>query len=386
VTKPVRVCYVIGSLAVGGAETQLVRLVNGLDRNRFRPSIICMTQGGELEHVLSPDVKVIKAMQPRQPERRGRSRAVLGALLMGSLVREIRQLRPTVVHAYLPAAYVPAGLAAWALRVPLIIAGRRGLTSIKVYGPVRWRLLAELANRAIDVHVCNSNAVRDFAVTHEHLAMKRTRVVYNGIDLPPLERSALPREWMSEGGQAVMVANFIAYKGHRQVLEALARVVQQHPSFRLVLIGDGPQREDLLRQVNSLGIADNVVFAGKLVDAAQRICGFDFSVLGSSEEGFPNALMESMACAVPVISTNVGGVPELVDDGTHGRLVPFGDVDAMAGAMLWMIEHPDERRRMGQNARQRIGDEFSTRRMVAQTEAVYDSFLEAYAQESDARD
>jgi glycosyltransferase involved in cell wall biosynthesis len=96
--------------------------------------------------------------------------------------------------------------------------------------------------------------------------------------------------------------------------------------------------------------------------------------------------MESMACAVPVISTNVGGVPELVDDGTHGRLVPFGDVDAMAGALLWMLEHPDERRRMGQNARQRIGDEFSTRRMVAQTEAVYDSFLEAYAQESDARD
>lgn len=384
--NPLRVCYVIGSLAVGGAETQLVRLANGLERNRFKPSIICMSEGGELERVLATDVRVIKAMQLPPVGRRRQARLVLGARIMSALVREMRRLRPHVVHAYLPAAYVPASLAAWTMRVPLIAAGRRGLTSIDIYGPVRWRMLAELANRVIDVQICNSNAVRDFAVSRERLRKERTRVIYNGIDLPPLQRSELPPEWVSEGGQAVMVANFIRYKGHREVIEALARVIRSHPSFRLVLIGDGPERDRLTQQVTNLGLKSNVVYAGRRIDAASLVSGFDFSVLGSSEEGFPNALMESMAHAVPVVSTDVGGVPELVEDGKHGRLVPFGDVEAMAGAIAWMIEHPDERRRMGENARRRIGDEFSTERMVRQTEAVYESFLEAYAQKSDARD
>ncbi len=104
---------------------------------------------------------------------------------------------------------------------------------------------------------------------------------------------------------------------------------------------------------------------------------FDFSILGSSEESFPNALMESMAAGVPFVSTNVGGVTELVDDGVHGKLVPYGDVDVMADAITWMLEHPEDRRRLGEAGRRRIGESFSTERMVAETEKVYDELLSA---------
>jgi glycosyltransferase involved in cell wall biosynthesis len=172
-----------------------------------------------------------------------------------------------------------------------------------------------------------------------------------------------------------MVANFIAYKGHVHVLQAVARVVQRHPRFRIVFIGDGAERATLERLTADLGLREHVVFAGLRHDAAELMQGFDVSILGSSEESFPNAIMESMAVAVPVVSTRVGGVSELVDDGVHGKLVPYGDVEAMAEAIVWMLDHPDERRRMGRAGRERIGIEFSTERMVAQTEAVYREFL-----------
>jgi L-malate glycosyltransferase len=375
--QPIRITYVTVSLRIGGAETQLVRLVNGLDRGRFKPSIICLVDGGELEKAVASDVAVIKPRGSGGGLQVGRRRMATGRHAVAVLARELRRQRPDVVHAYLPAAYVPASLAAWCLRVPVIVAGRRGFTSGKVYGTVWWRILAGLANRVIDVQICNSNAVREAAVAGEGVKRERTRVIYNGIDLPSMNRVALPPEMASEDPQAVMVANFIPYKGHVHVLQAVARVVQGRPRFRLVLIGDGPERPALERLAADLGLGQHIVFAGRRKDAAELGQGFDFSILGSSEESFPNVVMESMAAAVPVISTRVGGVTELVDDRVHGLLVPFGDVEAMVEAITWMLDHRDEGRQMGDAGRKRIAANFSTERMVTQTEAVYEEFLAA---------
>jgi L-malate glycosyltransferase len=376
-TEPINVSYVIVSLAVGGAEMQLVRLINGLDRDRFTPSLICLSSESGLEGTLASDVTVVKPSGASDAATGGRRRLTAGRRAISILARELRRQRPDLVHAYLPAAYVPASLAAWGLRVPVIVAGRRGFTSSDLYRTAWWRSLAGLANRVIDVQVCNSNAVRQATVEHERVKPGRTRVIYNGIDLPPLDPVHLPPDLASVEPQAVMVANFIPYKGHAQVLQAVARVVEQRPRFRLVLIGGGPQRSALERLAADLGLGAHVVFAGRRSDAAELVGGFDFSILGSSEESFPNALMESMAFAVPVISTRVGGVTELVDDRVHGFLVPFGDVEAMAEAITSMLDHPDERRQMGGAGRRRIAGNFSTERMVAQTEAVYEEFLAA---------
>ena len=371
---PARVLYLIGSLAVGGAETQLVRLANGLDRNRFQPSIACLWAGDELAADVAPDVPVFKSRLTLDSRRSSVRRAVTAAHVVSEIRFRIRRARPDVVHAYLPAAYVLGGLVAWSLRVPVIVAGRRGLTSYETLGAGRW--LGALANRVIDVQICNSEAVRRWAITREGLPTDKTRVVNNGVDLPPAGRQVdIPAEWRSSGVVSGMIANFIAYKGHAEVLRAVAQVAARHPSFRLVLFGDGPEREKLAQLVADLAIATNVVFAGRRVNAADLIPAFDFTILGSSEEGFPNALMESMARSVPVVSTSVGGVTDLVTDDVHGRLVPFGDVKKMAEAISWMIEHPDERRRMGREGRALIAARYSTRRMVEETEAVYDELL-----------
>lgn len=368
----VKISFVIGSLAVGGAETQLVRLVNHLDRSRFQPSIICLFAGGPLEKSVAADVPIAKVNLSGVSHGLIRSRPVLAIRVLMTLVRSLRRQRPDVVHAYLPTAYVLAGLAAWVLRVRMIVAGRRGLTSWEIYPTTRWRLLARIANRVIDVHLCNSYAVRDWAIEKECLSMERTRVIYSGIDLAALDHCAdPPTEWRSNGPLVGMVANLIKYKGHQHVLEAVAIVARTHPSFRLVLIGDGPESAALQELAAQLEIVPNVIFGGSHTDAASFLDTFDFTVLGSSEEGFPNALMESMARGVPVVATEVGGVVELVRDGVDGLLVRFGDSPAMAEAIKWMIEHPDKRADMGQRARQRIKEHFTTDRMVTATQALY---------------
>jgi glycosyltransferase involved in cell wall biosynthesis len=366
---------VIGSLAIGGAETQLVRLVNGLDRRRFKPSIICLVEGGDLEKLLATDVSVIMPPGPSIAKGTKFRRIIVRRRTLMTLIRGLHRQRPKIVHAYMPAAYVPASLIAWCFRVPLIVAGRRGITTTGLYGTLLWNAIARLSNRVIDLQISNSNAACELAILREGVRQERTRVIHNGIDLPPLKRIALPPELASDGTQAVMVANFIGYKGHALVLRAVARVVERHPEFRLVLMGDGPERTALERLCSGLGLNDHVVFAGRQPDAAHLIQGFDFSILGSSEESLPNALMESMAVAVPVVSTRVGGVPELVDDGMHGKLVPYGDVGAMADAIVWMVEHPSDRRRMGEAGRRRIGADFSTDRMVSRCEDAYEEFL-----------
>lgn len=369
--RPIRITYVIVNLELGGAESQLVRLVNGLDRSRFKPSVMCLEPGDELEGSLAPDVEVVK---PRgKPTRRGvRNRAVRAVRMIASAVGPLRRLEPDIVHAYLPAAYVIGGLTAWMLRVPSIVASRRGLNALD--GP--GRLIAMAVNNVIDVQICNAIAVRDYAIARERLALDRTRVIPNGIDVPPSEPAPrIPAEWQSAAGNAAMVANLIRYKGHAEVLEAMRLVVHRHPAFRLVFFGDGPEHDRLLHAAARMDLERNVVFAGRRKDAAALMPAFDFTILGSSEEGFPNVLLESLARSVPIVSTSVGGVPELVTDGVEGRLVGFGDIEGMSSAISWMIEHPDDRRRMGEAGRRRVASDFSTKRMVDCTVAVYEELL-----------
>ncbi len=372
--RRVRVTFLIGSLDIGGAEQQLVRLVNGLDRERFEPSVLCLWRGGPLEKSLRPDVRVDGVRLDRVEHRGVRSRALLAARIFWTIGQGLRRQRPDILHAYLPAAYVLGAVAAWFLRIRIVIAARRGLDSYHLYPYLRWRLLARFANRVIDLHLCNSEAVRGYAIEKENLSSGNTAVVYNGLDLPAItDAPPLPEGWRQPETQflAISIANLIHYKNHQMLLRALPRVVAEVPGFRLVLAGKGPERGALEALAAELGIAPHVVFAGSVESASSYLPAFDLSLLTSRHEGLPNAVMESLAAGVPVVATAVGGTPELIDDGVEGLLVPSDDDAGLAAAILQLVHDPKLRQRMGEAGRQRIASQFAVSRMVSQTEEIY---------------
>jgi glycosyltransferase involved in cell wall biosynthesis len=176
-----------------------------------------------------------------------------------------------------------------------------------------------------------------------------------------------------------MIANLNSYKRHADVIEAASLIVSRRPRFKLVLIGEGPEQGSLERLVRERHLEQNVVLAGARPDAAALVSAFDLTVLASSKESFPNALMESMARGVPVVATRVGGVPELVRDGEDGRLVDVARPDQLAAVILELLDAPDLRRRMGAAGSARVRELFSAETMVTRTENLYLELLSSKA-------
>ena len=351
-----------------------MRLVNGLDKSRFQPSLLCLTGTGPLEAELDEGIAVASPRLPRISQTSRHDAVTTAIRLLGAIRREIRRQKPDIIHSYMMTAYVLAAGAGRAAGARLIIAARRGLVTHHEYPYRRWRAFARTANRLIDFHLCNSEAVRRLAVTQEGIPFEKTGVIHNGIDCDVQSAPVgLDPEWEVKPGDgcAAMVANFHAYKGHLDVLAAMRLVVGRHPRFKLILFGDGAERTSIEHYLQEHHLESCVVLAGARLDAANLLSAFDFTVLNSTQESFPNALMESMARGVPVISTRVGGVPELVRDGVDGILIEPGNPEQLATAMLELLDDAERRRVMGEMGRARIRDDFSVRAMVTQTEDLY---------------
>ena len=363
-----RVSLLIGSLALGGSERQVIALANRLDRDRFDPEVVTWYGSDDLVTELAPDVPYFNLRLGRLASV-GAADGLRLTALVGRLALHLRRRRPTILHAFLFSAYAPGALAARLAGVPIAVAGRRGLHGYAHLPPLA-RGLGRLSNRLLEGHLCNSNAVATWVQEHEpEVPAARLFVVPNGVDAIT-RTTTFPNSWRSEGPLAACIANFHHYKGHATLLRALAQV----PGLNLILVGDGPARPDAESLANELGLSDRVVFAGARADAALLVGGFDFTILASEAEGLPNVVMESMAAGVPVVATAVGGSVELVHDGIDGRLVAPGDPVALAAGMRELAGDNALRKRLGSAARANMAT-YSTTAMARRVESVYDQLL-----------
>ena len=226
-----------------------------------------------------------------------------------------------------------------------------------------------------------------FESDHEHkrllrlgLSAKKARVIPSGIDtrtfyredraIAPRFRSLLPGI-----GPATTIFGCVARlseeKAHKDLLAAYAIVRKSYPDTRLVLVGDGPLKEDLEGRARALGILPFVHFAGQRANVREWLNLFDVFALASARESLPRAAREAMACGLPIIATRVGATREAVRDGENGLLVPPSNVDALARAMLHLLFEPETRRRMGERSLAMIAERFSQDRWFDDNEAVY---------------
>jgi glycosyltransferase involved in cell wall biosynthesis len=158
-------------------------------------------------------------------------------------------------------------------------------------------------------------------------------------------------------------------------VSAAARIAAERPEVEFIIAGEGPCRQPLIDQARQLGVLDRFHFPGYRDDVPQVLAEVDAFVLPSRTEAFPNAVQEAMAAGLPVVASAVGGVVELVRDGRTGHLVPPGDPNALAMALLDLIDHPERATAFGAAARREVEERYSFQRMVAQFEELYLSTL-----------
>jgi glycosyltransferase involved in cell wall biosynthesis len=232
--------------------------------------------------------------------------------------------------------------------------------------------------RADDAHLAVSEAVR---ASLPRRLRERTEVVLHGIDVEAVRKQRDSREEVRKElgvpADAVVVgtvANLRAIKGNAELFAAARRVLDAEPEVRFVTVGQGPQEEELRQLHDELGLGDGLLMLGHRTDAVRVMGSCDLFCLASHREGLPVALMEAMVLGLPVVATRVGGIPEVVEDGVEGSLVPPRDPAALADAVLDLVHDGDRRVRMGEAAAAR-GDGLSVDRAVRRTEGVYQELV-----------
>jgi glycosyltransferase involved in cell wall biosynthesis len=368
----VRIALVIGSLHVGGAETQVAGIARGLQALGHDVEVVLLTTGGPLLEPLQRDGIVTHligypGVRFRDDRRRLRPwLAVMDGLRLLGLAALFRRRRYDVVHAFLFHSYVLALPLAWVARVPVRIAARRGLHD----GLPKTLLLMPLtrmSTRLATAVVGNAQAVSDDAHTAERVPLAKLHVIPNAVDIPT--KVADPGSTPPTG---LIIANLIHYKGHLDLVEAMA-AMSDPPVIRC--IGDGPMRLRVEQAIAAAGLGDRLLLEGSRPDARELYLDVQFAVLASHSEGMPNAVLEAMAAGLPVVATAVGGCSELIHDGVTGYLVPPRDPGAMAAALLRVTTDADWRRSAGRAARRRA-EQFSWAASAQAHECLYRDLLD----------
>jgi glycosyltransferase involved in cell wall biosynthesis len=293
----------------------------------------------------------------------------------------LRRHQPDIVHHHLPAAYLVGVPCAALAAIPRQVMSRRCLNVYHAKYPVLARVERSL-HRFMRVILGNSRAIVD-ELAAEGAPRERLAFVPNGVNLERFAnmldkttaraRLGLP----SAATIAVHVANLNVHKGHADLLAGLAAARAQLPDdFVLLCVGrdDGIGR-DLAARAEASGLGARVRWLGPRSDVPDVLAAADFAISASHQEGSSNAVLEAMAAGLPVVGTAVGGTPEAVSEGIHGRLVPGRDATAIGRAVAEMATRADERRAMGRAAKQKIEAEFSLSACVARYLAIYDSVL-----------
>jgi glycosyltransferase involved in cell wall biosynthesis len=283
------------------------------------------------------------------------------------LARTLRRVRPDVVQLHDPHA-VSNGRLATHLAPPVrLVATRR--VDFPLRGPLSRRKY-----RGCDRVIAVSRAITGVLLAGG-IEADRIRLVYEGVaDRAPLPggAEALRALGVPEGSPVVgNVAALTGHKDHATLIAAAGLVLRARPEVLFVIVGEGPLRRELEARVREGGLDGRVVFAGFRDDVDRLLPAFDVFCLSSHLEGLGTSVLDAMAFGRPVVATAAGGIPEAVEDGVNGRIVPVRDPVALADALLDVLRNPAEGRAMGDAGRARFLSRFTVDRMAEETLRVY---------------
>jgi len=347
-----------------GGQNQVLLTVNGLREIGQRAALVAHPDG-ELRKRAAEGLELV----PLAPK----SEVDLSAAWR--LNRVIKKLQPDVIHAHDAHGVAMAGLALSLGAAsakngePPLVVSRRVDFHLRHNSFSRWK------HRQVDCFIAASEAIRQMLIT-DGVPAERTVTVHEGIDVDHILAAPLVdvhQAFFLPHGSAVVgnIAALVPHKGQRHLIEAAHLVVQKLPDVRFVILGEGELREALERLVREYHLEKHVLLPGFRTDVIGCLKSFDVFVMSSVTEGLGTSLLDAMACSRPIIATSAGGIPEVVDEGVTGLLVPPRDHTAMADAIISLVGDEARRRAMGDRGFARVNEKFTVERMIAGTAAVY---------------
>lgn len=362
----------------GGAERLAVMIATRLDSDRFE-STLCLsrwppTRSSYVDPTAEDAIATAHAAGvPVLPLHR-RRKVELGAWIR--LESHLRRHRFDVLHAHKFGSNVWGTIAGRAAKVPVILAHEH-----------TWSYEGQPLRRALDRHLIARYATRFLAVSTadrrrmieiEHIPTEKTLYIPNAIAAtPPTPGRNMRAELGIESDENVVgiVALLRPQKAHRVLLHAAAQLMHERPRLRVLIAGDGSEAGALRQCATDLGIAERVSFLGTRSDVPDVLSAFDVAVCCSDFEGSPLSVMEYMAAGLPIVATEVGGIPDLIDSGVHGLLVPPREPTMLAGAIRRLLDDRDLAARLGDQARIRQRSEFDFPALTARLESLYVEML-----------
>ena len=373
--RPLRVLELLVSTGLGGGPAQVREVVARLPREEFAVTVAGPTGGAHGGVFAESGTRVVGI----GTDRIGR-RAFLDVLGL------IRSEGIDIVHSHGKGAGLYGRLAARRAGVPAIHTFH-GIHARYPVGGARAYLMLERGLARITeaiVHVSESQALEAAALGLAPAG--RTHVIVNGIDARCVAAAAMTRaaarETLRLEPDALVlgtVARFDPVKALDSLLRAFALASAPHPAARLVIVGDGPEAPRLRALAVTLGIEARVRMSGFITDASRLLPALDLYVSASRKEGLPLALLEAMACALPVAATRVPGHVDVVEEGVTGLLAAPDDHRDLGRAMHDLLTEPARRSVMGQAGQRRVEDRFAASRMAAETAALYRSVAARFA-------
>lgn len=378
----IRVLIVIGSLDLGGTEMHLLQVLPKLAKSGFSIAVYTLSKRGNLASTLDalgvPVVGSTVSPCGRGMFWRFLCRAIRGSWSAFGLVCYYWKFRPDIVHFFLPEAYLVGAPLSFATFGATRVMSRRSLNEYQKKHPI-LAVFERRLHKRMDALIGNAQVIVD-QLAAEGAPPERLHLIYNGVDMARLDTITdvgLTRRELSLDADTLVlicVANLIPYKGHADLLEALALV---HAELRRPWVAlcagrdDGTYGDALREHAIRIGLSKQIRFLGERSDVPNLLKASNIGVLCSHEEGFPNAALEAMACGLPFVATSVGGLREVIEHEGNGMLVPPRDPIALGRAILTLAHDPQLRSRLGAAAQKSVRTRFDLATCVEQYKEVY---------------
>jgi glycosyltransferase involved in cell wall biosynthesis len=381
VPQPIKIVRAITRLNIGGPAIHAILLTTALnDGALFKSTLVAGTTSPHEGDML--DLARARSVQPILLPALGREISPLDDLIsLARMVRLVRQERPDIVHTHMAKAGAIGRLAAHICGVPLIVHTYHGHVFHSYFGPARTRVFLTIeralglaTDRIIVVGDGQRQEIASFGVASLH----KLESIRLGLELGQFldteqARGRLRREFAIAGDTPLIgiVARLVPIKAHDIFFQAAVRVLREEPAARFIVVGDGERRGELEAMVDRLAIRRSVTFMGWRRDMASVYADLDVVALTSRNEGSPVALIEALASGRPVVSSAVGGVPEVVIDGVTGLTVPPSDPAAMANAILMLLRDRPLGARLGAAGRRHVYPRYDSSRLVDDVKDLY---------------